>query len=195
MDNKMDHHDNKDHSKHNHDNMEHHDHKDHSEHNHHDHHAHMVEDFKKRFWISLIVSLPILLLSPLIQEFIGLKETFDFAGDLYVLFALSTFVFFYGGYPFLKGLFDELKKKQPGMMTLIALAISVAYFYSAAVVFGVKGEVFFWELATLIDIMLLGHWIEMRSVMGASKALEELAKLCLMRLIKLKITVMLLMYL
>ncbi len=149
----------------------------HENHDHHDHHAHMVEDFKKRFWISLIISIPILLLSPLIQELIGLKETFNFTGDLYLLFALSSFVFFYGGYPFLKGLFDELKKKQPGMMTLIALAISVAYFYSAAVVFGVNGEVFFWELATLIDIMLLGHWIEMRSVMGASKALEELAKL------------------
>lgn len=149
----------------------------HVNHDHHDHHAHMVEDFKKRFWISLIVTIPILILSPLIQEIIGLKETFTFNGDLYLLFALSTFVFFYGGYPFLKGLFEELKKKEPGMMILIALAISVAYFYSAAVVFGVKGEVFFWELATLIDIMLLGHWIEMRSIMGASRALEELAKL------------------
>jgi Cu2+-exporting ATPase len=137
----------------------------------------MVEDYKKRLWISLLVTIPILILSPLIQEFIGLKDTFNFTNDIYLLFALATFVFFYGGYPFLKGLIDELKNKQPGMMTLIALAISVAYFYSAAVVFGVKGEVFFWELATLIDIMLLGHWIEMRSVMGASKALEELAKL------------------
>ena len=146
-------------------------------HEHHDHHQMMVNDFKKRFWISLIFTVPILILSPLIQEFIGLKDKLNFAGDLYLLFALSSFVFFYGGYPFLKGLFDELKNKQPGMMTLIALAISVAYFYSAAVVFGVRGEVFFWELATLIDIMLLGHWIEMRSVMGASKALEELAKL------------------
>ena len=154
------------------------DHKQHSSnHDHHDHHAHMVVDFKKRFWLSLIVTIPILILSPLIQEFIGLKETFNFSGDVYVLFALSTIVYFYGGYPFLKGLIDELKKKEPGMMTLIALAISVAYFYSTAVVIGVKGEVFFWELATLIDIMLLGHWIEMRSIMGASRALEELAKL------------------
>ncbi len=166
-------HNHKIHSSHNnHENRE-----EHENHNHHDHHKMMVEDFKKRFWISLIVSVPILLLAPLIQKFIGLKNTFNFIGDLYLLFALSSFVFFYGGHPFLKGLFEELKKKQPGMMTLIALAISVAYFYSAAVVFGVKGEVFFWELATLIDIMLLGHWIEMRSVMGASKALEELAKL------------------
>jgi len=146
-------------------------------HNHSEHHGHMIEDFKKRFWISLVITIPILLLSPLVQQFLGLKETLRFNGDIYVLFALSSFTFFYGGWPFLKGLIDELKKKQPGMMTLIALAISVAYFYSSAVVFGVKGEVFFWELATLIDIMLLGHWIEMKSVMGASKALEELAKL------------------
>lgn len=149
----------------------------HEHHDHKDHHKHMVEDFKKRFWISLVITIPILLLSPLIQEFIGLKESLSFEGSKYVLFALSTFIFFYGGLPFLSGLVNELKSKSPGMMTLIALAISVAYFYSAAVVFGIKGEVFFWELATLIDIMLLGHWIEMRSVMGASKALEELAKL------------------
>ncbi|MCK9426937.1 MAG: copper-translocating P-type ATPase [Ignavibacteriaceae bacterium] len=142
-----------------------------------EHEGHTIEGFKKRFWISIVFTIPILILSPMIQHFLGLKEALRFNGDIYALFALSSFVFFYGGYPFLKGLFDELKNKLPGMMTLIALAISVAYFYSSAVVFGVKGEVFFWELATLIDIMLLGHWIEMKSVMGASKALEELAKL------------------
>ena len=146
-------------------------------HSHSEHEGHTIEGFKKRFWISIVITIPILILSPMIQHFFGLKEDFRFNGDIYVLFALSSFIFFYGGYPFLKGLFDELKNKQPGMMTLIALAISVAYFYSSAVVFGVKGEVFFWELATLIDIMLLGHWIEMKSIMGASKALEELAKL------------------
>jgi len=150
---------------------------DHGGHDHSEHHGHMIEDFRKRFWISLFVTMPILILSPMIQHFLGLRETISFTGESYLLFALSSFVFFYGGWPFLKGLFDELKKLQPGMMTLIALAISVAYFYSSAVVFGVEGEVFFWELATLIDIMLLGHWIEMKSVMGASKALEELAKL------------------
>jgi Cu2+-exporting ATPase len=90
---------------------------------------------------------------------------------------LASAVYFYGGWPFLKGLREELGRRQPGMMTLIALAISVAYVYSAAVVLGLAGQVFFWELATLIDVMLLGHWIEMRSVMGASKALEELARL------------------
>ena len=149
----------------------------HKKHDHSAHHGHMIEDFKKRFWISLIITVPVLLLSPMIQYFLGLRETISFTGESYLLFALSSFVFFYGGWPFLKGLLDEFKKLQPGMMTLIALSISVAYFYSNAVVFGVEGEVFFWELATLIDIMLLGHWIEMKSVMGASKALEELAKL------------------
>jgi P-type Cu2+ transporter len=149
----------------------------HEDHGHGDHHAHMVADFKKRFWVSLIITIPILILSPMIQEFLGLAESIRFSGDLYVLFALSSIVFFYGGYPFLKGIFDELKSAKPGMMTLIAIAITTAYLYSSAVVFGLTGKIFFWELATLVDIMLLGHWIEMKSIMGASKALEELARL------------------
>lgn len=142
---------------------------------HHNHHSNMVEDFKKRFYISLVITIPILILSPMIQMFLGVDWRFD--GDMYILFALSTFVFFYGGWPFLVGAKDELKKRNPGMMTLISLAISVAYVYSTASVFGFAENDFFWELATLVDIMLLGHWIEMKSVMGASKALEELAKL------------------
>jgi P-type Cu2+ transporter len=141
----------------------------------HDHHAMMVADFRKRFFISLIMTVPILVLSPMIQMFAGLE--FRFAGDSYLLFALSTALFIYGGIPFIKGAGDELKKKSPGMMTLIALAITVAYVYSSLTVFVLNGSDFFWELATLIDIMLLGHWIEMKSVMGASMALEELAKL------------------
>src|SRR4030042_1745657 len=137
----------------------------------------MVADFRKRFWISLVITIPILLLSPLIQKFLGLEGIIKFTGDSYVLFVLSSAVYFYGGYPFLKGIYDELKSKSPGMMTLIALAITVAYVYSSVVVFGVTGSVFFWELATLIDVMLLGHWLEMRSIMAASSALEELARL------------------
>jgi Cu2+-exporting ATPase len=152
-------------------------HKKHKGHDHMSHHAHMVADFRRRFWISLGITVPILILSPMIQAFLGLREAVGFPGDAYVLWALSSFVFFYGGWPFLKGLFDELGKKQPGMMTLIAIAITTAYVYSSVVVFGLSGKVFFWELCTLIDIMLLGHWIEMRSVMGASRALEELAEL------------------
>ncbi|MCK5026684.1 MAG: copper-translocating P-type ATPase [Nanoarchaeota archaeon] len=143
--------------------------------NHKDHHEMMVRDFKKRFFVSLVLTIPILVLSPLIQTFFGFEVSF--IGDKYVLFVLSSIVFFYGGLPFLTGLVQEIKKRLPGMMTLIALAITVAFVYSSAVVFGLEGKFFFWELVTLIDIMLLGHWIEMRSIMGASKALESLAKL------------------
>ncbi len=141
------------------------------------HHAHMIADFRRRFWVSLVLTVPILLLSPLIQQFLGLEEALAFPGDAYVLLVLATIVFFYGGWPFLTGLGSELGRRDPGMMTLIALAISVAYGYSAAVVLGLAGKVFFWELATLIDVMLLGHWIEMKSVMGASGALEKLVQM------------------
>ena len=165
------HHDHHTHHEHNHE--EHVNHENHG--NHHDHHAMMVEDFKKRFFISIFLTIPILILSPMIQMFMGVD--FRFNGDTLLLFALSTILFIYGGKPFLIGAVDELKVKSPGMMMLIALAISVAYFYSTLTVFVLSGSDFFWELATLISIMLLGHWIEMRSVLGASKALEELVKL------------------
>ncbi|MBU1740311.1 MAG: heavy metal translocating P-type ATPase, partial [Proteobacteria bacterium] len=144
---------------------------------HHDHHAHMVADFKRRFFVCLALTVPVVLLSPMLRSFFGLEEALRFKGDIYVLFAFASAIYFYGGWPFLKGMLDELRKASPGMMTLIALAVTVAYVYSSVVAFGLPGKVFFWELATLIDIMLVGHWIEMRSVMGASRALEELAKL------------------
>ena len=150
-------------------------HEDHNQHSHQDHHRMMIADFKRRFWVSLILTLPVLLLSPMIQNWLGLD--WSFSGDKYILFTLSSIIYFYGGYPFLKGFFEELGKKAPGMMTLIAVAISAAYLYSSAVVFGLEGKTFFWELATLIVVMLLGHWLEMRSVLGASKALEALAAL------------------
>ncbi|GMQ81126.1 MAG: heavy metal translocating P-type ATPase [Rhodothermia bacterium] len=143
----------------------------------HDHHAMMIADFRKRFWVSLVLTIPILLLSPLIQGFLGLDEAIRFTGDRFTLFTLSSVVFFYGGWPFLKGVYLELRSGQPGMMTLIAIAITTAYIYSSAVIFGLVGKIFFWELVTLIDVMLLGHWVEMKSILGASKALEELAKL------------------
>ena len=147
------------------------------DHDAHDHHAAMVEDFRRRFWVSLIVTGPILALSPMLQQWLGVGEALAFPGDIGVLLALATFVYGYGGWPFLTGLVDELRDRTPGMMTLVGLAVSVAYAYSAAVALGVPGKMFFWETATLIDLMLLGHWIEMRSVMGASRALEELARL------------------
>lgn len=139
------------------------------------HHAMMIADFKKRFYVVLILTIPIMLLSTMIQHF--MKVDWQFAGSQYILFALSTIVFFYGGFPFLKGLVDEVKAKNPGMMFLIGFAITVAYIYSVAIVFGLQGMDFFWELATLILIMLLGHWIEMKSVAGASKELELLVQL------------------
>ena len=142
---------------------------------HHDHHAMMVEDFRRRFFISLVITVPILVLSPMIQMFLGVD--WRFTGDSYLLFLLSSVLYIYGGKPFLSGAKDELKKKEPGMMTLIAFAITVAYIYSTAAVFTKIGSDFFWELATLIVIMLLGHWIEMKSVMRASRALDELLKL------------------
>jgi len=149
----------------------------HSSRHHGSHEGHSVEGFRNRFWLALVITVPILLLSPMLQHWAGLGDTLRFPGDLYLLFVFSSLIFFYGGYPFLNGFVNELTARRPGMMTLIAVAISTAYVYSSVVVLGLEGEVFFWETATLIDIMLLGHWIEMKSVMGASKALEELAKL------------------
>lgn len=142
---------------------------------HNGHHDHMIDDFKKRFYISLLLTIPILILSPMIQMFFGFNITFP--SSMLVLFTLSTVVFFYGGWPFISGLIDEIKQKNPGMMTLIGLAIISAYIYSTLTVFGYEGENFFWELATLVDIMLLGHWIEMKSIMKASNSLEALIKL------------------
>lgn len=140
-------------------------------------HEHMIQDFKKRFFISLILTIPILLLTPMVRDLLPFKNALVFTDDLYVLFIFSSLVYLYGGWPFLKGLFKELQAKSPGMMALIGFAITVAYIYSSFVIFGLGGNFFFWELATLIDIMLLGHWIEMKSVIGAGKALEELVKL------------------
>ncbi|MBS1511680.1 MAG: copper-translocating P-type ATPase [Bacteroidetes bacterium] len=140
----------------------------------HDHNS-MIADFRKRFYVVLLLTIPIMLLSEMIQHFMGVD--WQFTGSKYILFALSTIVFIYGGFPFLKGLLDEVKAKNPGMMFLIGFAISVAYIYSVAIVFGLQGMDFFWELATLILIMLLGHWIEMKSVAGASRELELLVQL------------------
>lgn len=138
-------------------------------------HGEMIGDFKRRFFVTLVLTVPVLLLSHMIQEIFHFH--ISFAYDRYVLFFLSSIIFFYGGWPFLTGLLPEVRKGKPGMMTLIAVAITVAYLYSSAVIAGLPGMDFFWELATLIVVMLLGHWIEMRSVSGASKALELLVKM------------------
>jgi P-type Cu2+ transporter len=147
----------------------------HKGHDHHDHHAMMIHDFKKRFWVSVLLSIPVILFSPMVQDILGYSLNVPY--QMIISFVLSTIIFFYGGWPFLTGLISEVRKGAPGMMTLIGIAISVAYIYSSAIVFGLEGMDFFWELATLIDVMLLGHWIEMKSVMGASRSLELLVNM------------------
>src|SRR5690625_2658761 len=184
------HHESNDHEHENH-GHEHHGHEhhetNHHEHAHHDHsghghggghaghHEHMIGDFKKRFWISLVLAIPITYLSPMIQMLFNYEVTFT--GNMVLLFLLSTIVFFYGGKPFLLGAWDEIKAKEPGMMLLISLAIVTTYIYSTLTAFFIAGSDFYYVASTLIVIIIFGHWVEMRSIMGASKALEELVKL------------------
>jgi len=142
----------------------------------HDHEG-MIADYRRRFWVVLVATVPILALAPMIQGWLGLEEAVRFPGDRYVLAGLSSLVFFYGGWPFLKGFLREITARDIGMMTLISVAITAAYAYSIGMVAIGSDETFFWELATLIAVMLLGHWIEMKSVLGAGRALEKLASL------------------
>ena len=164
----------------NHSNQMHHD--NHESHNHHSGHAHHHGNFKVKFFVSLIFAIPIILLSPLMG--INLPFQFTFPGSEWVVLILSTILFFYGGKPFLSGGKDEIATKKPGMMTLVALGISVAYIYSLYAFYmnnfsSATGHTmdFFWELATLILIMLLGHWIEMNAVGNAGDALKKMAEL------------------
>jgi P-type Cu2+ transporter len=156
--------------------------KEHAEHDGHqgqgahvDHSGH-EQMFRQKFWVSLVLSIPVLIFSPTIQSWLGYSLP-DFPGSRWITPVFAVIVFLYGGIPFLQMAVPELKNRQPGMMTLISLAISVAFVYSLAALFLPDSMTFFWELVTLIDIMLLGHWIEMRSVRQASGALNELAKL------------------
>ncbi|MFP3895977.1 MAG: copper-translocating P-type ATPase [Anaerolineales bacterium] len=142
----------------------------------HGEHAGHEQMFRRRFWINLVLTIPILLFSPMLQEWLGFSMP-TFPGSRWIGPLFSFAVFFYGGIPFLQMAVPELRQRQPGMMTLISLAITVAFFYSVFAVFTAPGTGFFWEMATLIDVMLLGHWIEMRSIRRASGALEELAEL------------------
>lgn len=130
--------------------------------------------FRDRLLFSLVLTVPILYFSPQIQEWFG-YDAVAFPGSGWITPVLATVLFFYGGGPFLKGAVREWRDRRPGMMTLIAVAITVAYTYSVAVTLGFPGDDFYWELATLIDVMLLGHWVEMRSIVSASSALDELA--------------------
>ncbi len=155
---------------------------DHSGHNapkgtkkHVDHSGH-EQMFRTRFYWSLLLSIPVLIYSPMLQRFLNFTSP-DFPGSTWIPFIFSLIIFGYGGVPFLKMAVPEIQNRKPGMMTLISLAISVAFLYSVFAQLTNAGEGFFWELVTLIDIMLLGHWLEMRSVRQASGALNELAKL------------------
>lgn len=149
----------------------------HTEHQEHDKHAgHSIAMFRDRFWLSLILTVPVLVYSEMIQHWLNFTPP-SFPGSEYVPFVLSTVIFFYGGMVFIKGAWSELKTELPGMMTLISLAIITAYVYSVATQFFIEGEGFFWELATLITIMLLGHWLEMASIAKAENALDAISKL------------------
>ncbi len=148
----------------------------HEEHKEHGGHAEHEMMFRQRFWICLALSLPVLVFSPALQSWLGYTAP-TFPGSNWITPVLAVVIFVYGGLPFLQMAVGELRERQPGMMTLISLAITVAFTYSLATLFFDLGESFFWELVTLIDVMLLGHWLEMRSVRQASGALDELAKL------------------
>ena len=168
---------------------------DHSAHDSHSHHAKLANDshanqnhkhhtdhtghetmFRNRFWVCLVLSIPVLVYSPSVQSWLNFTAP-AFSGSDWLVPIFSIIIFLYGGLPFLQMAGDELRSRQPGMMMLISLAISVAFVYSIATLFFDLGESFFWELVTLIDVMLLGHWLEMRSVRQASGALDALAKL------------------
>ena len=154
-----------------------HEHVGHDKHVAHDKHAgHSPALFRSKFWISLLLTIPIVLYSPMVHIWLGLTMP-QFPGAPWLPAVLGTFLFFYGGMVFLRGAVAELQDRLPGMMTLISLAISVAFVYSLYTSITGIGSDFWWELATLITIMLLGHWIEMRAVMNAEGALHELAKL------------------
>ena len=156
----------------------HHDHHQHhgEQHDHDKHAGHSVAMFKDKFWLSLLLTVPVLIYSKMIQHWLGFTPP-NFYGSEFIPFVLGTVIFFYGGMVFIKSALGELKAKMPGMMTLISLAIITAYMYSVATQFFISGETFFWELATLVTIMLLGHWLEMASVAKAENALDAISKL------------------
>lgn len=151
--------------------------KEHSSHEDHDKHAgHSVSMFKNKFWLSLAMTIPVLAYSASIQEWLNFSSP-EFTGSEYIPFIFSTAIFFYGGLVFIKSALSELKVKMPGMMTLISMAIVTAYLYSIATQFFIAGDTFFWELATLVTIMLLGHWLEMSAIAKAENALDAISEL------------------
>jgi len=140
------------------------------------HHKEMIMSFRRRFWIALGLSFPVLILSVPFMNLLSLPAI-TFPGSTSIQFLFATVIFVYGGFPFLSGAYSELQTRTPGMMTLVALAITIAYGYSFAIFQGFSGNSLLWEVVTLIDVMLLGHWLEMRSVVNASRSLETLSEL------------------
>ena len=140
------------------------------------HYMHSIRTILHKFWVSLILTIPVIVYSPAVYNLFGFNPPV-FVGSLYIPFIFSTIIFFYGGLLFIKGATSEIKSKAPGMMTLISLAIITAFIYSITTEFYIQGDSFFWELATLITIMLLGHWIEMKSINNAQNALSDIQKL------------------
>lgn len=140
------------------------------------HAGHDIDVLWRKFWVVLILTIPVVVYSEGIQQLLGFSAP-AFPGSEYIPFVLSTIIFFYGGVFFLRGAVGEMRARSPGMMTLVSLAITVAYVYSVAVTFGLPGEPLYWELATLVTVMLLGHWMEMRAIGAARGALRELARL------------------
>lgn len=153
-----------------------HSHHTHQEHNHDKHEGHSPQMFRDKFWYSLLLTMPTLLYSEMVQDWLGFSMPY-FPGSKYIPFIFGTILFFYSGTVFIKGAIAELRSRLPGMMTLISLAIVAAFLYSLATTFFIQGTEFFWELSTLITIMIFGHWMEMKSVSNAQGALKELAKL------------------
>jgi len=172
------------HDGHHHNNHQEHQHQGHDDsktHEGHDHGGHVDHSghefmFRDRFWVSLVLTIPVLIFSPMIQEWFGFASP-EFTGSNLVGPIFAIIIFVYGGIPFFQMAVPEIQQRTPGMMTLISLAVGVAFIYSMFAFLTGTGKSFFWEMATLIDIMLLGHWMEMRSVRQASGALNELAKL------------------
>ncbi len=143
---------------------------------HHDHHARMEQDMRRRFWVSLVITIPVLILSPTIQNWFGFSLP-EFVGTKYLLFLLASVIAIYGGIPFYKGAAKSLKTGTLDMMVLVSLAVIAGYLFSAGATFVFQAVDFYWEISTLVAVLLLGHWLEMRAVRGATGALKELTKL------------------
>src|SRR3989338_8274663 len=171
----MNHSNHHNHEMHNHEHEKNTEHEMQDEHSFNEHEGHLSSDFKKKFFLALVLTIPVLLLSPSVQGWLGIS--FSFFGDKYVLFGLASIIVLYTGLPFFKGALKEMKHRSLGMMVLVSLAVLTGYLYSFGTTFFFTAPDFYLEISTLVTFLLFGHWMEMRSVEGATGALGELAKL------------------